>query len=226
MRHLRQLACVASTDNAECDLLLAAQGTRLRRMPYGFLGWYLGGLRGAASQRPGPLGEHKHTRAPDVDPIASGIFEHREVIYLILLILLVLHFFRQLNVQIVVVVSLLVMISMGAFAAFLYEPIVYLSDVLLFIAVYGVALYVVLCEVLQRGVAKWLTKKRGEKWVKEMDYFYLGFGLLGILGSVNKIDQINGRFSRLDLLAPLVLMTAVVIRFIKTRAEIAGWNKP
>jgi hypothetical protein len=161
-----------------------------------------------------------------VDAIASWILEHREVIYLVLLLLLVLHRFRQLNVQIVVVVSLLVMISMGAFAAFLYEPIVYLSDVLLFIAVYGVALYVVLCEILQRGVAKWLTKKRGEKWVKEMDYFYLGFGLLGILGSVNKIDQINGRFSKADLLAPLVLMTAVVIRFIKTRAEIAGWNKP
>jgi hypothetical protein len=35
-----------------------------------------------------------------------------------------------------------------------------------------------------------------------------------------------GRFERADILAPLVLTTAVVIRFVKTRAEIGEWNKP
>jgi hypothetical protein len=95
------------------------------------------------------------------------------------------------------------------------------------IATYGAVLYILLCEALQRGAAKWITEKRGENWVKEMDYVYLGFGLTGILISVNKIDQINGRFStKADLFGPLVLMTAIVIRFIKTRAEIEGWNKP
>jgi hypothetical protein len=51
-------------------------------------------------------------------------------------------------------------------------------------------------------------------------------GLVRILGSVNRIEQVSGRFSKVDILAPVVLVTAVVIRFIKTRADIGGWNKP
>ena len=50
--------------------------------------------------------------------------------------------------------------------------------------------------------------------------------MVGILGSVNRIEQVSGRFSKVDILAPVWLVTAVVIRFIKTRAEIGGWNKP
>jgi hypothetical protein len=86
-------------------------------------------------------------------------------------------------------------------------------------------LYVVLCDVLLRGGAKYLTRTRGEKWVKELDYIYLALGVIGIVGLINRIDALDGRFSKFDLLAPMVLMTAVVVRFIKTRAEIGGWNK-
>ena len=92
-------------------------------------------------------------------------------------------------------------------------------------SVYGITLYIVLCEFLLRGVAQWLTRKRGEKWVKELDYFYLAFGLVGILGSVNRLEQVSGRFSKVDILAPMVLVTAIVIRFIKTRADIAGGTR-
>jgi hypothetical protein len=34
-----------------------------------------------------------------------------------------------------------------------------------------------------------------------------------------------GRLEASDLLAPVLLTTAIVIRFIKTRAEMGGWNK-
>jgi hypothetical protein len=90
---------------------------------------------------------------------------------------------------------------------------------------YGTMLYVVLCDVLLRGGANYLTRTRGEKWVKELDYIYLALGVIGIVGLINRIDALDGRFSKFDLLAPMVLMTAVVVRFIKTRAEIGGWNK-
>jgi hypothetical protein len=46
------------------------------------------------------------------------------------------------------------------------------------------------------------------------------------------MDERNGlrlpdrRFERADILAPLVLATAIVIRVVKTRAEIGEWNKP
>ena len=59
-----------------------------------------------------------------------------------------------------------------------------------------------------------------------MDYFYLTIGSTGVLASLNRIYFVTGRIKTTDMLAPLVLTCAVVIRFIKTRAEIAGWNKP
>jgi hypothetical protein len=43
---------------------------------------------------------------------------------------------------------------------------------------------------------------------------------------MNRVDFLTGRLEGTDILAPLVLATAVVIRFIKTRAEIGGWNRP
>ena len=155
--------------------------------------------------------------------------EHRVIIiYLALVCLLLAHFFRLLRrgYELLVILAFMMIVAVFGFVTSMYEQIVYIRDVFLLMAVYGITLYIVLCEVLLRGVAQWLTKKRGEKWVKELDYFYLAFGLVGILGSVNRIEQVSGRFSKVDILAPVVLVTAVVIRFIKTRAEIGGWNKP
>ena len=36
--------------------------------------------------------------------------------------------------------------------------------------IYGVGLFVILSELMLWGFARYLTVKRGEKWVKEMDY--------------------------------------------------------
>jgi hypothetical protein len=104
------------------------------------------------------------------------------------------------------------------------EPIAfrYVAEVLV---VYAIGLFVILSEVMLMGLARLLTAKRGEKWVKEIDYFYLTIGAGGILASMNRIEFLTGRFEGTDILAPLVLTTAVVIRFLKTRADIAGWNK-
>jgi hypothetical protein len=44
--------------------------------------------------------------------------------------------------------------------------------------------------------------------------------------SASRLEIVTDRFSRIDILGPLVVTTAVAIRLVKTRAEIAGWNKP
>ena len=93
----------------------------------------------------------------------------------------------------------------------------------IFLLVY---LFVILGDILMGGLAGYLTEKRGEKWTKELDYVYLSVGSLGIIGTLNKLDFLTGRLEWTDVIAPLVLTTAIVIRFIKTRAEIEGWNKP
>jgi hypothetical protein len=160
-------------------------------------------------------------------PVPAWANEHRNIIiYLFLVCFLLAHHFRWLRgYGPLVILALLMVVGMFGFVAFMFEP-AEIGDVLLFMAVYGTALYIFLCESLLQGGAQWLTKKRGEKWVKELDYFYLWLGVVGIIGSVNRIEQVGGRFSKVDILAPLVFVTAVVIRFIKTRAEIDGWNKP
>jgi hypothetical protein len=38
---------------------------------------------------------------------------------------------------------------------------------------------------MQRGLAAWLARKRGEKWVKELDYLYLAIGFVGVLAAAN-----------------------------------------
>jgi hypothetical protein len=162
-----------------------------------------------------------------MESLESWANEHRNIVIgLFLAGFLLAHFFRRLpEWELIVLLALMTIVGAFGFAAFMLESTVYIGDVLLFMAVYEVPLYIVSCEMLQRGLARWLTKKRGENWVKELDYFYLAFGLLGIFLSVNRIEQVSGRLSKIDILAPLVLVTAVVIRFIKTRAEIGGWNK-
>jgi hypothetical protein len=57
------------------------------------------------------------------------------------------------------------------------------------------------------------------------DSAYLTIGAVGILGSMNRIAFVTDRFEGGDIIAPLLLTTAVVIRFMKTRAEIGEWNK-
>jgi hypothetical protein len=91
---------------------------------------------------------------------------------------------------------------------------------------YGVCLYVVLCDFMIWKLARLLTSWRKPKWTKELDYVYLTLALLGIVGSLNKFDFVTGRVAWADVLGPLVITTAVVIRYIKTRAEIEGWNNP
>jgi hypothetical protein len=98
-------------------------------------------------------------------------------------------------------------------------------DIVIATAAYGVALYVLLCDALLSGLAAYLTERRGDKWTKEMDYFYLVLGALGLYGAINRMPNIVLTFSALDVMGPVVLITALVIRFVKTRAEIEGWNK-
>ena len=105
------------------------------------------------------------------------------------------------------------------------EPI-RLTLIAAMLVLYGVTLFVLLSDLMVWRLAKYLTAKRGGNWTKEMDYVYLTIGAAGILASINRIEFLTGRFERADIIAPLVLATAVVIRFIKTRAEIGRWNNP
>lgn len=86
-------------------------------------------------------------------------------------------------------------------------------------------LFVALSELLMSGGATWLTKRRGENWVKEIDYLYLGLGAVGLFISLGQLASVSDKLSLPGTIGPVALATALTLRIVKTRAEIGGWNK-
>lgn len=137
-----------------------------------------------------------------------------------------LHFFRQSGRVTVVIFAL-----MGFAAAIFIAAVNKRAPISMFalmwtVALFGVSLYVLICDLMLWKLAGYLTTKRGSKWTKELDYVYLTLGSAGLVATVDRFDFVTGHFQWADFVAPLVLTTAIVIRFIKTRAEIEEWNKP
>jgi hypothetical protein len=163
-----------------------------------------------------------------IDQLSQTIEHHRWlIIYPLMGGFLLLHLRRRIE-WVLLLIGTSVVFTTGALFYLLWqnpEPLPF-SNVSAVLFAYGVMLFVLLSEAMLRGVANILTAKRGEKWTKEIDYIYLAIGSIGILASLSRIEVLTGRVAGREILAPLVLTTAIVIRFIKTRAEIGGWNKP
>jgi hypothetical protein len=155
---------------------------------------------------------------------------HQELVIVAFLgVILIAHFIPQKrDYMFAVLMAMCASLVIVAFVAEIFIPDngIRFGQLATLLIVYGIAMYIILCDVLMLGLARYLTNKRGEKWVKEMDYPYLFLGAAGILMSASRLEIVTDRFSRIDILGPLVVTSAVVIRFVKTRAEIAGWNKP
>ena len=90
---------------------------------------------------------------------------------------------------------------------------------------FSVLLYVVLCEALLNGGSRLLTKWRGDKWTKELDYPYLILGGIGVVLAIGRSSLETGRVTLPQTIGPIAVSIALVLRAIKTRAEINGWNK-
>jgi hypothetical protein len=90
---------------------------------------------------------------------------------------------------------------------------------------YGAMLYSMIIYLLTWRYARWLTLKRGEKWVKEIDYVYLSLAAVGVIVTISKLPNVRQKMELAESIGPLFLISAIVFRLIKTRAEIAGWNK-
>src|SRR5207302_913314 len=121
------------------------------------------------------------------------IFEHAVAVTLGgMLIMLFAHFWTKKRSEmypfIVACSGMIVVVLFAFYAVFAGKDTVSLRWIAVFVICYGVGLYIILCEALLLGLARRLTAWRGDKWVKEMDYFYLTLGALGIFGSLNKIE--------------------------------------
>ena len=61
--------------------------------------------------------------------------------------------------------------------------------------------------------------------MKELDYVYFAFGSLGAVMAVNRMNAVAEKLMLPDLYVPVILASALVIRVIKTRAEVNEWQK-
>lgn len=92
---------------------------------------------------------------------------------------------------------------------------------------WGVAVYLLIVELLLIGLAGWLNEKlvpQG-RWIREIEYPYLMLGLFGLFFTVNRLPNLEGRIEHVDLLGPIVIVAAVAIKLVKTRAEVYDWGK-
>jgi hypothetical protein len=140
---------------------------------------------------------------------------------------LLLHLRKRIE-WVLLLIGTVIVFTTGALFFLLWrnpEPVPF-SEVSAILFAYGVMLFVLLSEAMLRGFANILTTRRGEKWTKEIDYVYLTIGSVGILASLSRIEVLTDRVMGTEIFAPLFLTTAIVIRFIKTRAEVGDWNKP
>src|ERR1700688_1964057 len=100
-----------------------------------------------------------------------------------------------------------------------------LLKAVLSLLVYGVMLFTMFSDFLLGDLAQFLTRIRGQQWVKELDYLYLMLGAFGIIGTLNSVDAVGGKLTgRYDIVGPLLIVSGIVVRIIKTRAEIGEWN--
>ena len=106
-----------------------------------------------------------------------------------------------------------------------FEDNIRARDMMLGLASYAIGLFVWLSDILMNGGAARLTKWRGEKWTKEIDYVYLSIGAFGLITSLGQLPNVSHKITMPMMFGPFVIATAIVIRAIKTRAEIDGWNR-
>jgi hypothetical protein len=94
-----------------------------------------------------------------------------------------------------VVVWTMIVGALFYFVSFLVVPqTITLRGMVVVSVCYAAALYALICDGLRFGEAARLTKKRGAKWIKELDYVYLSLGALGIIGSINRLPAMGGPY--------------------------------
>jgi hypothetical protein len=144
-------------------------------------------------------------------------------------VFLIGHFSRKLRLLplylVISVMSVMAIYPISMIALELVNSKVHLLEILVYAFSFGTFIFIATSEWLMRGGANRLTEKRGDKWPKEIDYLYLSLGACGIAISIARLPSAAENVAVPHLLGMLLLVTALVFRLIKTRAEVNEWNK-
>lgn len=91
-------------------------------------------------------------------------------------------------------------------------------------AAYAAAMFVAISDGILLLSGR-LTRWRGEKWVKELDYVYLALAAVGVIFAIGQLELSRDSFKLPAPYSLLMVCTALIIRAVKTRAEIGNWAK-
>ena len=61
----------------------------------------------------------------------------------------------------------------------------------------GTSTFILISEMLQVGLAHFLTRRRPDKWTKELEYIYLFLGATGIVATINRLEAVTDRIFKL-----------------------------
>jgi hypothetical protein len=130
-----------------------------------------------------------------VDDITKVLFPYSaQVFYLGAAFVLLAHLISK-SRSIMPFIGLIAIVTALVFVILWHAPEpIGLSLLIALLVLYGATIFVLLSDLMLMGFAKFLTAKRGAKWVKELDYVYLTIGTIGILATVNRLDIVRGRF--------------------------------
>jgi site-specific DNA recombinase len=102
---------------------------------------------------------------------------------------------------------------------------VWKTQALALLIFYGVSTFIFVSEWLIERGARYLTHLRGDRWIKELEYLYVALGTIGVVSLLNKWDKLDPAWEKIDLVAPMLFASAIVVKLIKVRAEIGRWNE-
>jgi hypothetical protein len=112
---------------------------------------------------------------------------------------------------------------------FIRQPQVPIDGFIMVVLGWALIIYLLIVDIVRHYVGprliRWCTA-RPTRWIKEMEYPYLALGVVGVLLTINRMPKMTGTIPNLDLVGPIVLITAVALKCVRTGAEVYEWHKP
>jgi hypothetical protein len=132
------------------------------------------------------------------------------------------------RVRRVLVVLAIISSLVFVYFAFFQAPKVNEALFILFLGFWGGAVYSLIVELLRSGLGVYWSGTAdppSNRWIRRFEYPVLLLTILGLIVTINRLPVMEKAIPNLDLIGPIILMTAATIKFAKTRAEIGDWHR-
>lgn len=120
---------------------------------------------------------------------------------------------------------LTIVVILTMFHLLLKEEQIPIRQFVTLLIVWGVCVFAFCTQLLFLGLIERLNRGRPDgRWIREIEYPYLLLGLIGLFLTINNSKAYGGAVVGVrDAVGPIIIVAATALKFLKTRAETAGW---